>query len=272
MNHTLHLQYDASLQDFEAIQLYLLFIGNQWIFLTTYIISIFAAVYGVTKFFMLSRASPIKDADTDDKILFFLLMFTVNSIYIVGKGAALAAFVLVWENEMYLNVLWWFLFCMLPSILFALFVIFGSTCYETTFTMCGRFSVYSNYSISLLLEEPPILIVPVVTPFVFRTKIEYETAEIDDEKMDGTISSVIGSKYYLKNKPEIEVARPQFKLRPIFCLINHIITVSCSAAGLIVKAQQPIEIVLPVALLIIVVTVFPVCCFYFTKSDKDELK
>ena len=53
-SHFLSIEYDASKTDLQGIQLYLLFIGDNFIFLTTYAISIFAAAYGVSKFFRLS--------------------------------------------------------------------------------------------------------------------------------------------------------------------------------------------------------------------------
>ena len=54
-NHTLAINYNATLKDFESIQLYLLFIGDMTTFGVTYGISIFAAAYGVTNFFRIHR-------------------------------------------------------------------------------------------------------------------------------------------------------------------------------------------------------------------------
>ena len=58
-------------------------------------------------------------------------------------------------------------------------------------------------------------------------------------------------------KKNLRWLKKEFKIRPILCLLNHIITIGCSAAGLIYKANLPMQMVLPISLLIIVVTVFP---------------
>lgn len=252
-NHTLSIEYKATLEDFKAIQLHLLFIGNHAIFLTTYAISIFASTYGVTKFFIFSRASFIEK----DQIHITILVFVANCTYIVGKGATLAAFIRVWENEMYWNVIWWFLFCMLPSFIFAVIVMFGSTFYTTK--LCCGIPFCSNYSLRLLLEEPQIIIVPVVTPFVFRAKIRRpyveEDSKVQDEK-DPKFENPEASKTEAVQRTKFD---PHFIIRPIYCIINYVITISCASAGLIYKAQLPMEIVLPIGVLILVVTLIPIC-------------
>lgn len=280
-NHILSTQYEASSEDFVSIQLYLLFIGNQAIFLITYVISILAAAYGVTKFFILSRAGVLRDKDDRTDKCGVVITFLINCTYIVVKGAVLAYFVLVWENSMYHNVLSWVAYCMLPSFILSLIVIFGSTFYKTEYKICGDFPPYSNYSISLLLEEPPMMIVPVVSPFVFKPRITnrsnrpFVIKEIQLENgegsykqvMDGTVCEKTGQK-----KPYLlEDINTKFKINKWLTLLNHVITVSCAAAGLILEAQQPLEVVVPVAVCVLIVTsMMGVGCFKTCSVFEDD--
>ena len=240
MNHSLSLKYEASLEDFKSIQLYLLFIGNQAVFLSTFILSIFASSYGVTKFFRLSRAKFIEDG----KLCNFFLVFLLTCSYIVAKGCLLGTFLLVWENEMHTNVIWWLVFCMLPSFIFALIVIFRSTFYRTKYKACGNCSIYSNYSLSLVLEEPPIVIVPLVTPFVFRTKMTRQILwdENDPSKM----------KRDDHGKVMLGDISAWFEINVMATCINHCITTVCSTVGLLLKAQMQIETVIPISLLFLI--------------------
>ena len=173
----------------------------------------------------------------------------MNCSYIITKGSLLAAFLLVWENEMHVNVIWWMIFCMLPSFIFAIIVIFGSTCYKTKLRACGTESIYSNYSLSLVLEEPPIAIVPVVTPFVFRTKMIRQIIwhENESSKM----------KRNLHGKVVFGDVSAWFEFNGTCTCINHCIMTICSAVGLILKAQMKIEVIIPISLLFLVIT-FPV--------------
>ena len=49
-------EYNATQEDMKVIQMHLLVIGNYGMFISTYIISIGAAVYGISKFFRLGNA------------------------------------------------------------------------------------------------------------------------------------------------------------------------------------------------------------------------
>ena len=114
-DHFLFVQYAASIYDFKSIQLYLLFIGNPASFYLTYIISIVAACYGITKFFRLSRAKIIRDKFLTRS---FAGTSFLTALYVGAKGWMLASFMLVWQNTMITNVTWWLVFCMLPSFSF----------------------------------------------------------------------------------------------------------------------------------------------------------
>ena len=250
INHTLSVQYGASLADFKSIQLYLLFVGNQAVFLATFILSILGSSYGVTKFFRLSQAKILDEGD----LCAFALTFMINCIYIVAKGWLLATFLLVWENEMYINVIWWLVFCMLPSFVFSLLVIFGGTFYRTKFKICSKWRVWSNYSLTLVAEEPPIVIVPVVTPFMFRTKMVRQELRNDN----GTIKRDKDGKKMFGDDVDVD-----FKFCDVCSVLNYGLTVVCSAAGLILKAQMPMETVIPISILIILPG-------YLIRCFKDE--
>ena len=124
-NDFLASEYNATLVDIKSVQLYLLFVGDKSTFMATYSISIFAAVYGATKF---SRLGYARHCDGID--LWYIGSFLNTLCYIVLKGYALAMFVKNEENEMTENILSWLLFCVLPSFALQFIVIIGTTGYR----------------------------------------------------------------------------------------------------------------------------------------------
>ena len=44
------------------------------------------------------------------------------------------------------------------------------------------FTVYNNYSLSILLKEPPVVGAPIVTPFVYATK-DFVTSRYEDLRL-----------------------------------------------------------------------------------------
>ena len=172
VNDSLVIEYDATLEDLKKIQLYRLFIGDYDVFMSTYIISIIAATYGVTKFFRLGHARHTHDVFSVE----YIVTCIVTAMYLIAKGVCLAMFMLVHENEMYENVLWWFTFCMLPPFIFAFMVMVSRTCYKKSTKDC--FKCYSNYTPSSILKQPPLIAAPVITPFVYsmksKSRFDYE--------------------------------------------------------------------------------------------------
>ena len=220
-------EYGASLEDVQSFQLYFLFIGSKTTFLTTYIISILAAAYGVTKFFRLGKAAFIHN------LMDFGVTWIITCTYIVGNGVALGVFLRIAENEMYINVLWWGLFCILPSYLLALIVIVGQIFRKRRHTMFNgsTCSVYHNYSLRLLSEEPPIVIAPIITPFIFEAKLKRTFTRYVDE---------VGS---WKSKVKFQVS---YFLSRRFTLLNNIVKICCVGTGIILKGNLALEIAIPI--------------------------
>ena len=251
-------QYGASMADLKSIQLYLLFIGDKAVFLSTYAISIIAAAYGVSKFFRLSYSRHCDKFTTsgyhDDKLtndgvnpVTFVITFVITCVYLVAKGFALASFMELNENEMHHNVLLWLLFCILPSFAFALIIMFGRTFYKTkTKSFCGSY-LYNNYSISILLKEPSVIGVPIVTPFIYSTNTsECTRTEEFDKNVHYEIVSKIGC----------------FEINYPLSFLNNLLAFSVGTAGLILKSKWKMEIMLPLAAFLLTCTT---CMLYAVK-------
>lgn len=233
-NDSLVLDFGATLEDVKKIQLYLLFIGDYSIFMSTYTISVVASTYGVTKFFRLSHARHTHKIFSSA----YLLTSIITTLYLVAKGVCLAVFMLVYENEMYENVLWWLVFCMLPSLTFAFLVMFSRTCYKSKI-QCR--SYYSNYSFNIILKQPSLIAAPVITPFMYGlkadTRIDYEVIDID-------------------NKMAKHSQNGYFEVNFNMTHVNNIFTVVFASAGLIVKAQMKMEVVISGAVGFLTLTAF----------------
>ena len=71
--------YSATPHDLEFIKMHLLVIGNYHLFISTYLVSVGAAAYGVTKFFRLSHARLVKKMSSPG---YFTVLF-VSTSYLV---------------------------------------------------------------------------------------------------------------------------------------------------------------------------------------------
>ena len=210
---TMPIKYTASREDFEYIQLYGLVIGDMATFGVTYGISIFAAAYGVTNFFRLHRER-FRNGDlelTDCNIIGMLLL---NVFHIVLKGVALSIFILARENEMATSATWWFVFNMMPSSILSILANFFNAYQieseKSSTRSVFKFPVSIKQTFSLFLKMPQILIIPAVTPFVI-----------------------------------VEGKEPHhLKLRGSMAVLNILLTIACTAAGLIVEAKWPMVTVL----------------------------
>ena len=238
-------EYDASVTDMKNIQLYLLFIGDTSIFLSTYALSIFAAAYGVSKFFRLSYfrhcdvfRSNWKGEYVNEGISYvtFGATFLITGMFLVGKGLALAAFMSLDENEMIVNVSLWLAFCMLPSFLFAMAVIVCNTFYESHGKTCFGWTWYRNYSLDIISKCPPILIAPIVTPFVYLpNQFKYVTVKRE-----------------IENQPGIKYFRHLsfFEIDYRLSYINTFLTIIVACLGVVFKAQvQKTEMILLLTLI-----------------------
>ena len=240
-SHFLHQDYDASKGDLINIQLYLLFIGDKYVFLSTYCISIFAAAYGITKFFRLSYSRHCNDGDEYKlNVKTFCVTFLITCISLVSRGAALAAFMLMNTNSMLENVLWWTLFCILPSFLFSFFMMFGRTCEKRQTNRLFGCNMWNNHSLTILLKVPPAIWASVVTPFMYSPVQKGVTGFLKE--------------FHDKHDVCVESKRLWFKLDYNLTFINNCISVFFVVIGLIVNIQLKMEAVLLYSTLFLMIT------------------
>ena len=159
-NHTLVQQFGANLGDLKQIQMHRLVIGNSELFISTYLISIFAAAYGVSKFFRLGQARIAKQIFA--KKFIFVLIVTVTSL--VWKGVVLAAIVMGHESSLFESTLWWILFTKVPSMILVLVFTIILPCVRL-YQKCGN--VRLNAVKDILLKQPCFIFAPHFTPFFF---------------------------------------------------------------------------------------------------------
>ena len=238
--HFLAIEYGASREDLQNIQLYLLFIGDKAVFLGTYAISVFAAAYGVTKFFRLSysrHCDTMYDSNHGVNPRTFIVTFVITTMYLLAKGFALAAFVMINENSMATNVTLWSLYCMLPSFAFAIVVIFGRTFYRIKFK---GFTIFNNYSLSIFLKEPPVIGASVVTPFMYSPKSVEKLREVEASNRNQRI--MYTSKLIF------------FQIDYGFSYFNNFIGIFVGTIGLILKTDQKLQVLLPSAVLFFIIT------------------
>ena len=143
---------------------------------------------------------------------------------------------------MYENTCLWLFFCMLPSFSFAVILIFGRTFYNTKQRIFMGYSMYSNYSLTILLKEPPIMYAP-------RT---LDVTRIED----------------LKNRTSFEISSKMvfFEMDYRLCYINNILTVCLASIGLVLKAQLKWELVLLSSSLFLTITT---CLLYMVRKLDD---
>ena len=99
--------------------------------------------------------------------------------------------------------------------------------------------MYSNYSLTILLKEPPIIVAPLVTPFMYAPRT-LDFTRIED----------------LKNRTSFEISSKMvfFEMDYRLCYINNIVTVCSASVGLVLKAQLKWELVLLSASLFLTIT------------------
>ena len=184
-NNPLTLENGATEEDFKLIQMYLLVIGNYPLFVSTYIISIFAATYGVSKFFRLGHARIHRGMSSPG----FIGTATISGVFMLLKGVALAGIVVGNQDPLAESGLWWLLFTMLPTSILVLIWTAGRP-FLDIWERRGRIPWLDI--MHMTMKQPSVLLAPLITPFVFTmegTKVSDKVpAKIIKEKNMKTLS------------------------------------------------------------------------------------
>ena len=200
IQHPLILDFNAKERDMQAIQMYLLVIGNYGLFLSTYIVSIIASVFGVTKFFRLGHARLTKKMASKG----FISIVFLSATFMVLKGMVLAGIIVGGQTTLAYSMLWWLLFTMLPTTFVVLISSFGIPCYEI-YQKSGN--VPWKELVKMIAKQPSIVLAPYITPYTFTMKkvhILDKLPAIKDsgkmiKKLDGYGSYVYSAKFTMAN-------------------------------------------------------------------------
>ena len=166
LQHPLTQNYNAKEADMRAIQMYLLVIGNYSLFISTYMVSIIAAIFGVTKFFRLGHARLTKKMASRGYIS---IVFS-SAIFMVLKGMVLAGIIVGQETPLAYSMIWWLLFTMLPTTLVVSISSFGLPCCE----IYKKFNIVSwRDLVKMIAKQPSIVLAPYITPYTFTMKKVY---------------------------------------------------------------------------------------------------
>ena len=161
--HHLSRMFNATDDDIRMIQLNKLIVGEKWLFITTYLLSILAAAYGVSKFFKLGHAR------IHHKIMSSQFIFAAvsSSVMIVMKGTALAAIVSghgFYQSSLMEATGLWFLFSMVPTTI----VVISISIVYSTFVFYQKFEKLHLRDVAyIILKQPAMILAPHITPFVF---------------------------------------------------------------------------------------------------------
>ena len=118
--------YGATEETLRSIQMYLLVIGSYGIFMSTYVISIIAAAYGVTKFFRLGHARVVTKIFSRG----FIGISFISTAFMVLKGVVLAGIIYGRQTPLVESMLWWILFTILPTTILVIISSFLVPCYR----------------------------------------------------------------------------------------------------------------------------------------------
>ena len=247
-NNFLTEEFGATPEDLKSIQIDLLYRRNEFWFLFTYIVSIIAAMYGITKFFRLTysrhcdkftkRTQTITSNPEEEFVnqglnyVLYGITCTISGIYLVGKGLVLSRFMWMNENTMGMNVGLWLVFCMVPSLIFAFFTILRWTCEKSDDRQLFGHDVYKTWMLKVFFKEPAIFGIPFVSPFMYKVKTIGCTRDesIDDHKM---------------TRYESEAAF--FNLSYHLSYINNGLTIFMGSIGLITHGNLEFNFVFAVA-------------------------
>ena len=164
--HILVQDFSATQEDLEAIQMYLLVIGNHGLFISTYIISIIAAAYGITKFFRLGHARLVVRLSSPG----FISIAFISTAYMILKAMVLAGIIIGRQTPITYSMLWWLLFTMFPTTILVAISSLGIPCRK----MKNKFGkIPWRYLSNMIMKQPSILLAPHITPYMFTIEKLY---------------------------------------------------------------------------------------------------
>ena len=150
--------FNTTMDDIKDIQMYRLVIGNYELFTSTYVLSIIAAAYGISKFFRLGHARIIHNT------VELVSTSVVNMVFLILKVIVLSSLVLGKRESLTKSSLWFFLITMLPTTLLVLvFTIIVPSI--RMYQRVGKFQL--GYIGNMILKQPCIILAPHVSPFFF---------------------------------------------------------------------------------------------------------
>ena len=182
-NSSLTQQYNATQDDLKVFQMNKLVIGDYQLFVSTYVISIFAACYGITKFFRLSHARMSTGIISKQ----FVYVSFVSATFFGMKGIALAGVVMGHESSLSKGIGYWLLFTKLPTtIMVIIFTVIVPFIRLKTKYPDMHFGIVAQ----MILKQPCLILSPLITPFFF-------TLNTDSEKLiDHIPPKVINGKMF----------------------------------------------------------------------------
>ena len=120
----------------------------------------------------------------------------------------------------------------------------------STFSTFGRkfhrtkhrgFTVYKNYSRNIFLNAPPVVWVPVVTPFMYSPKvIEFNRIEKIERAQKFTFNNNAAKKLVATKVTNVIY----FEINYVLSYINNVITVCVGAVGLAFNSNQKLEVII----------------------------
>ena len=184
LEHPLVQQNGATLDDLKVIHMHRLIIGEYWFFISTYIISILAAAYGVSKFFRLGHARLSVQMLSKR----FAFISIISTTFFVLKGVVLASIVMDHGNSLLESTLWWVFFTNLPTTLLVVVFTIIKPCYRL-YKQFGGFSF--DAVANMLLKQPSLILAPHVTSYFFTLS--------DDVRIADTVPAKLVNRKNMKN-------------------------------------------------------------------------
>ena len=225
-NHSLVKDYDATLADLKVIQMHRLVIGNRELFMLTYLISIIAAAYGVSKFFRLGY-SRVAHKIFSVKFMFISI---VGTAFLVLKGLVLGSIIdkhnqYSQENEtnniLLESMAFWLLFTKLPTMLMVLTFTIAMPCYKI-YKKLGKFRIKAVTDI--ILKQPSLILAPHITPFFFELS-DIEIIDTLAVQSSHRITISPGSPLIQKKKTKYLSCIGNYAFSPRLTAVNVIISI-----------------------------------------------
>ena len=225
-NHSLVHNYDATLNDLKVIQMHRLVIGNRELFYSTYLISIFAAAYGVSKFFRLSHSRVAQQIFSWK----FLFVSIVATTFLVLKGLVLGSMIeghnqysqdnVLTNNVLIESMVFWLLLTKLPTTFLVLTFTIAVPCYKI-YKKLEQFRVKAITDI--ILKQPSLILAPHITPF-FYTLGEIEIIDTVSARPTQRITIAPGSPIMQKQNAKYLSCIGNYTFSPSLTIVNVIIS------------------------------------------------